>query len=706
MARRVERGQRASARTLPSDRRPPFSQPPRPGTPFSVPQPDIHTLPQGGKHLQGSQPPRPGTPFSVPQWGKHLISRNPRDFVPPGLIRPTRHKFTCTKPYEDQRFKKPDAKVTEKLQELKDLIKASANKSTLEPLRDLKENRTLTVPLPLRVPEGMSNPLTRDTRPSVLQPATRKRVASSSVPIPGKVKKSRAVSTGFEEPMDFDQLGRSVPATSTKHSSEDASSNFKEDHTVAGPSSADTSAVPGPSSADPSAVPGPSSADSSAVPGSSSADPSAVPETSSADSSAVPGTSSADPSAVPGQSSADSSAVPGTFCADSSAVPGTSSADYSAVPGPSSADSSAVPGTFCADSSAVPGSPSSDSSAVPGTSSAHSSAVPGTSSADYSAVPGSSSADSFAVPGSSSAESSAGQCEQVISPNIQGSLHPSLSSQGVLGSSTSPPDAQGWSVSHQNVLELTKGFQGSVGHSTSAQASQRLSTCPERKIIHVSSSRRRFKSLSATLQVSKLSTSPPKHVGQDPSGQGDLQQAQSEKDSSKPSSPKSKISDFSFFTNGASRTTSSQESLTCLTAAKAGQRDKSSHKDSQKCSPSSPKCPKQSASSKVSLRTDPADQGDFRTSPLIQEDFQSPTPLKNGLRSSLTVQRGLNAITSSHVSLTTLTPAHVEKKLPTSTPGAQGPLSFSEGVLESSTQTQDVLKNVPFELPHVHKEEV
>ena len=70
--------------------------------------------------------------------------------------------------------KKSDAHVIEKLQKLKALVKALANKRTMDPLRDLKENKKWTGPLPLRVPDGMSNPLTRDTRQSVLQPATRK----------------------------------------------------------------------------------------------------------------------------------------------------------------------------------------------------------------------------------------------------------------------------------------------------------------------------------------------------------------------------------------------------------------------------------------------------------------------------------------------------------------------------------------------------
>ena len=541
MARRVERGQQASARTLPSDQGPSVSQPPRPGTPFSVPQRNSNTVPQLGNLLQGSQPPRPGTPFTVPQpdgntlpqQGKHLTSRDPRDFAPPGLLRRTRYKFRCPNPYEDQRFKKPDAHVTEKLQKLKALVKASAKKRTSDPLRNLKENKKWTVTLPLRVPEGTSHPLTRDTRPSVLQPATRKRVASSSVPIPGKVKRSQSMSTVFEEPMDFAQLGDRVPAASSKNGAGDASHKFKEDHTVPGPSSA-------------------------------------------------------------------------------------------------------------------------------------------------------------------------GQHGQVISPHIQGSPHPSRSSQGDLGSSTSPQDAQGLSLSTQqtqglslstqDVFELTRYFQESMGHSTSAQASQRLPTCAERKIIHASSSRRSSKRLSPTLHNSNLSNSPPKHVGQDSSGQGDLQQAPSDKEGSKPPSPKGNITDFSFVSNVSTSTSSPQESSTCLTAAKAGHKAKSSHKDSQRRSPSPPKCPMQSASSKVSLRPDPADQGDFRTSPLNQEGFQSPLPLKNGLRSSLTVQRERNAITIPKVSLTPLIPAQAETKFSTPIPGAQGPLPSLEGALESSTHRLGVIE--------------
>uniref|UniRef100_A0A9L6KDQ4 Uncharacterized protein n=1 Tax=Mus musculus TaxID=10090 RepID=A0A9L6KDQ4_MOUSE len=551
MARRVERGQQASARTLPSDQGPSVSQPPRPGTPFSVPQRNSNTIPQLGNLLQGSQPPRPGTPFTVPQpdgntlpqQGKHLTSRDPRDFAPPGLLRRTRYKFRCPNPYEDQRFKKPDAHVTEKLQKLKALVKASAKKRTPDPLKDLKENKKWTVTLPLMVPEGTSHPLTRDTRPSVLQSATRKRVASSSVPIPGKVKRSQSMSTVFEEPMDFAQLGDRVPAASSKNGAGDASHKFKEDHTVPGPSSA-------------------------------------------------------------------------------------------------------------------------------------------------------------------------GQHGQVISPHIQGSPHPSRSSQGDLGSSTSPQDAQGLSLSTQHarglslstqktqglslstqdVFELTRYFQESMGHSTSAQASQRLPTCAERKIIHGPSSRRSSKRLSPTLHNSNLSNSPPKHVGQDSSGQGDLQQAPSDKEGSKPPSPKGNITDFSFVSNVSTSTSSPQESSTCLTAAKAGHKAKSSHKDSQRRSPSPPKCPMQSASSKVSLRPDPADQGDFRTSPLNQEGFQSPLPLKNGLRSSLTVLRERNAITIPKVSLTPLIPAQAETKFSTPIPGAQGPLPSLEGALESSTHRLGVIE--------------
>ncbi|OBS79924.1 hypothetical protein A6R68_21874, partial [Neotoma lepida] len=142
MAKCEERGQLASARKLPSDHRPQFSQAPRPGTPFPFPQRDDDT---------------------PPKWGKHLTrTKDPCDFPPPGVIRLTWHKF-------------------------------------------------------------------------------RKRVASRLGPIPGKGKRSLTMSTVLEEPMDFDQLGTRVTASSLGHCAGDASEKFKEDDTVPGPSSADSS---------------------------------------------------------------------------------------------------------------------------------------------------------------------------------------------------------------------------------------------------------------------------------------------------------------------------------------------------------------------------------------------------------------------------------------------------------------------------------
>ena len=70
--------------------------------------------------------------------------------------------------------KKSDAHVADELQKPKALIKHSSNNRTLDPLKDLKENIKWTVTLPLRFPEFTSNPLTRDTRQSVLPPSTRK----------------------------------------------------------------------------------------------------------------------------------------------------------------------------------------------------------------------------------------------------------------------------------------------------------------------------------------------------------------------------------------------------------------------------------------------------------------------------------------------------------------------------------------------------
>lgn len=50
------------------------------------------------------------------------------------------------------------------LQKLKEHIKTSVNKRALDPRRELTEKKKWTVLLPLRVPEGMSNPLTKDRR--------------------------------------------------------------------------------------------------------------------------------------------------------------------------------------------------------------------------------------------------------------------------------------------------------------------------------------------------------------------------------------------------------------------------------------------------------------------------------------------------------------------------------------------------------------
>ena len=68
----------------------------------------------------------------------------------------------------------------------------------------------------------MCNPLARETRSSALHPDTSKRVARY-----GKVKRSKSMSPGVDEPMDFDQMCARVPATSTEHSTRDASENFK-----------------------------------------------------------------------------------------------------------------------------------------------------------------------------------------------------------------------------------------------------------------------------------------------------------------------------------------------------------------------------------------------------------------------------------------------------------------------------------------------
>ena len=264
MAKPVERGQRASAGPSHSDQRPQFSQPPRPGTPFSGPRPgspswvpqwDDDILSQWKKHL----PRRPGTPFSgrrpgtpfsvsqgiddsAPQWETYLTSTKfPRDFAPPGVLRLARHKFRCQKPYRDKTAKIPYTGTADSLRSLRALIKTTSSKKTLDPLKELKEIKEGQVLLPPEVPDCRSNPLSREPRPSVLPPATRKRVASTSLHRPGKVQRSLDMSTVFEESMDFDHSGTRLSATSPRHRAGDTGEKVNEDDRVPGPSSADSS---------------------------------------------------------------------------------------------------------------------------------------------------------------------------------------------------------------------------------------------------------------------------------------------------------------------------------------------------------------------------------------------------------------------------------------------------------------------------------
>ena len=119
----------------------------------------------------------------------------------------------------------------------------------------------------------------------------------------------------------------------------------------------------------------------------------------------------------------------------------------------------------------------------------------------------------------------------------------------------------------------------------------------------------------------------------------------------------------------------------------------STQKNRQRCPTSSTKCLMQSALGKMSLKPGSADKGDFRTSLLNQEDLQGPPLLKNGFKSSLMVQGGQNAVTNPQVNLITHIPAQEETNLSSCTTLDQGPLKVSEGALESSPPTQDVLEN-------------
>lgn len=151
------------------------------------------------------------------------------------------HKFRCQNPYKDKTAKIPYTGTADSLWSLRSLIKIQSIKETLDPLKELKEIKEEQVILSPEVPDCRSNPLSRKHRPSVLPPATRKRVASTSVHRPRKVQRSLDMSTVFEEPMDFDHLGTRVSVTSPRHCAGDASEKVNEDDRVPEPSPADSS---------------------------------------------------------------------------------------------------------------------------------------------------------------------------------------------------------------------------------------------------------------------------------------------------------------------------------------------------------------------------------------------------------------------------------------------------------------------------------
>ena len=111
----------------------------------------------------------------------------------------------------------------------------------MDPLKELKEIKEGQDPLPPEVPDYRSNPLNREPRPPVLPPATRKRVAPTSVHRPGKVQRRLDMSTVFDKPMDFDHSGTRVSAMSPRHCALDATENVNEDDTEPGQSTDDSS---------------------------------------------------------------------------------------------------------------------------------------------------------------------------------------------------------------------------------------------------------------------------------------------------------------------------------------------------------------------------------------------------------------------------------------------------------------------------------
>ncbi|KAL6090470.1 hypothetical protein STEG23_033280, partial [Scotinomys teguina] len=105
---------------------------------------------------------------SSPKWGKHLTSiKYPKDFASTGVIRLTRHKFRCQKPYSDKTFKVPDLRTADSLRSLRARMKSTSSNNSLEPINEQKENKEEKVPLLKEVPECRSDPLSCVSRPSI-----------------------------------------------------------------------------------------------------------------------------------------------------------------------------------------------------------------------------------------------------------------------------------------------------------------------------------------------------------------------------------------------------------------------------------------------------------------------------------------------------------------------------------------------------------
>lgn len=298
------------------------------------------------------------------------------------------------------------------------------------------------------------------------------------------------------------------------------------------------------------------------------------------------------------------------------------------------------------------------------------------------------------MPAPSSADSSSVQRGLVISPHSQVSLKPSSSSQGAVRSSTSPQDAQGLSLTRQEVLELTKCVQGSMGYTTSAQASQRSPTCAESKIIHVHSltpstaTKGNQRAAPHQEDSHRDSPSPPKGTTQSTSGKGSLSSDPVDQ-GDVPVCPSQSVKGELGLSTSTEK--SQRRVLKPVLPPKLRFKRSAMQRD-----------PEPSHSSRRRSRDVLSEQGDFTQYRSESEGYKSPSPAKRPLLTGPQAQKSQIHVKALHMSHESSTPSPAKQEV-------LRPTISEWGALQPSPTTQKGFVNIPSQggdIRHSHSSQV